>query len=129
NETNHKVKLDHKVENDSDSNELLKTPEAEEITLTGRSNLQVGNNESYELYKSAWSGADNVPDKESTDYNDTTIYAINDLGEYDILTEDLSDLVKTDDLTTLQCELDAVNDHIHEYTEASGVEADPISWW
>ncbi len=106
----------------------MKTPDAAEITLPGRSYLQVGNNEIYELFQSAWSGADYVPDKESTDYIDTTIYAINDLGQYDILTEDLSGLDKKDDLTKLPSELDAVIDHIHEYTEASGIEALPRPW-
>ncbi|MCV80314.1 type VII secretion protein EssC [Listeria monocytogenes] len=126
--SNSKFKLALKVQNASDSNEILKTPDAAEITLPGRSYLQVGNNEIYELFQSAWSGADYVPDKESTDYIDTTIYAINDLGQYDILTEDLSGLDKKDDLTKLPSELDAVIDHIHEYTEASGIEALPRPW-
>ncbi|MBC1774329.1 FtsK/SpoIIIE domain-containing protein, partial [Listeria seeligeri] len=72
--------------------------------------------------------ADYVPDKESTDNIDTTIYAINDLGQYDILTEDLSGLDKKDDLTKLPSELDAVIDHIHAYTEAAGIEALPRPW-
>ncbi|MBC1770698.1 type VII secretion protein EssC [Listeria welshimeri] len=126
--SNSKFKLALKVQNASDSNEILKTPDAAEITLPGRSYLQVGNNEIYELFQSAWSGADYVPDKESTDYIDTTIYAINDLGQYDILTEDLSGLDKKDDLTKLPSELDAVIDHIHAYTEASGIKALPRPW-
>ncbi|MBC1487605.1 type VII secretion protein EssC [Listeria sp. FSL L7-1485] len=126
--SNSKFKLALKVQNASDSNEILKTPDAAEITLPGRSYLQVGNNEIYELFQSAWSGADYVPDKESTDYIDTTIYAINDLGQYDILTEDLSGLDKKDDLTKLPSELDAVIDHIHAYTEAAGIEALPRPW-
>ncbi|MBM5720077.1 type VII secretion protein EssC [Listeria ivanovii] len=126
--SNSKFKLALKVQNASDSNEILKTPDAAEITLPGRSYLQVGNNEIYELFQSAWSGADYVPDKENTDYIDTTIYAINDLGQYDILTEDLSGLDKKDDLTKLPSELDAVIDHIHAYTEAAGIEALPRPW-
>lgn len=126
--SNSKFKLALKVQNASDSNEILKTPDAAEITLPGRSYLQVGNNEIYELFQSAWSGADYVPDKESTDNIDTTIYAINDLGQYDILTEDLSGLDKKDDLTKLPSELDAVIDHIHAYTEAAGIEALPRPW-
>ncbi|MBC8930064.1 type VII secretion protein EssC, partial [Escherichia coli] len=35
---------------------------------------------------------------------------------------------KKDDLTKLPSELDAVIDHIHEYTEASGIEALPRPW-
>ncbi len=126
--SNSKFKLALKVQNASDSNEILKTPDAAEITLPGRSYLQVGNNEIYELFQSAWSGADYVPDKENTDYIDTTIYAINDLGQYDILTEDLSGLDKKDDLTKLPSELDAVIDHIHAYTKEVGIEALSRPW-
>src|SRR5699024_182054 len=61
--SNSKFKLALKVQNQSDSKEVLKTPDAAEITLPGRSYLQVGNNEIYELFQSAWSGADYVPDK------------------------------------------------------------------
>ncbi|MBC1476081.1 type VII secretion protein EssC, partial [Listeria grandensis] len=86
--SNSKFKLALKVQNASDSNEILKTPDAAEITLPGRSYLQVGNNEIYELFQSAWSGADYVPDKDDQEQVDTTIYAINDLGQYEILTED-----------------------------------------
>src|SRR5699024_6096891 len=53
-----KFKLALKVQSHSDSKEVLKTPDAAEITLPGRSYLQVGNNEIYELFQSAWSGAD-----------------------------------------------------------------------
>src|SRR5699024_12474666 len=64
--SNSKFKLALKVQNQSDSKEVLKTPDAAEITLPGRSYLQVGNNEIYELFQSAWSGADYVRDKEHT---------------------------------------------------------------
>ncbi|MFX3851863.1 hypothetical protein ACJBTT_11160, partial [Streptococcus suis] len=41
----------------SDSMEMLKTPDAAASTQVGRGYLQVGNNEGYELFQSAWSGA------------------------------------------------------------------------
>lgn len=126
--SNSKFKLALKVQNASDSSEILKTPDAADITLPGRAYLQVGNNEIYELFQSAWSGADYIPDKEDESYMDTTVYAINDLGQYDILTEDLSGLDKKDELTKLPSELDAVIDHIHAYTEAEGIEALARPW-
>ena len=67
--------------------EMLKTPDAAEITQVGRGYLQVGNNEVYELFQSAWSGADYQPDKEEQGIEDHTIYAINDIGQYEILDE------------------------------------------
>ncbi|MEW9676388.1 type VII secretion protein EssC [Lentibacillus sp. L22] len=126
--SNSKFKLALKVQNASDSNEVLKTPDAAEITLPGRAYLQVGNNEIYELFQSAWSGADYVPDKDDHELVDTTIYAINDLGQYDILTEDLSGLDKKDEIEQTPTELDAVIDYIHDYTEAQQIEPLPRPW-
>ncbi|RDW16461.1 type VII secretion protein EssC [Oceanobacillus arenosus] len=126
--SNSKFKLALKVQNAGDSNEILKTPDAAEITLAGRAYLQVGNNEIYELFQSAWSGADYVPDKEDQEYVDTTIYAINDLGQYDILTEDLSGLEHKEVVEKTPTELDAVIDYIADYTEKQQIEPLARPW-
>lgn len=51
--TNSKFKLCLKVQNESDSREMLKSPDAASIVQPGRAYLQVGNNEIYELFQSA----------------------------------------------------------------------------
>lgn len=71
--SNSKFKLALKVQDASDSNEILKTPDAAEITLPGRAYLQVGNNEIYELFQSAWSGADYTAGRREKELIDTTI--------------------------------------------------------
>ncbi|WP_242274605.1 type VII secretion protein EssC, partial [Bacillus cereus group sp. BfR-BA-01310] len=126
--SNSKFKLALKVQNASDSNEILKTPDAAEITLPGRAYLQVGNNEIYELFQSAWSGADYIENKEDQEQLDTTIYAINELGQYEILSDDLSGLGNKTEITTVPTELDAVIDYIHDYTEENRIEALPRPW-
>jgi S-DNA-T family DNA segregation ATPase FtsK/SpoIIIE len=55
--SNSKFKLCLKVQNKEDSNEVLKTPLAAEIKEPGRAYLQVGNNEIFDLFQSAYSGA------------------------------------------------------------------------
>ena len=55
--SNSRFKLCLKVQTQSDSNEVLKTPLAAEIREPGRAYLQVGNNEIFELFQSAYSGA------------------------------------------------------------------------
>lgn len=55
--SNSKFKLCLKVQNQSDSNEVLKSPLAAEIREPGRAYLQVGNNEIFQLFQSAYSGA------------------------------------------------------------------------
>lgn len=55
--SNSKFKLCLKVQNKNDSNEVLKSPLAAEIREPGRAYLQVGNNEIFQLFQSAYSGA------------------------------------------------------------------------
>ncbi len=126
--SNSKFKLALKVQNASDSNEILKTPDAAEITLPGRAYLQVGNNEIYELFQSAFSGADYVPDREDHEYVDTTIYAINDLGQYDILTEDLSGLDHKEEIEKVPTELEAVIDYLAAFAKKEEVVQLPRPW-
>src|SRR5699024_5780499 len=126
--SNSKFKLALKVQDARDSNEILKTPDAAEITLPGRAYLQVGNNEIYELFQSAWSGADYVPDQDDQEFIDTTVYAINELGQYDILTEDLSGLDQQKEVEKTVTELDAVIDYIADYTEQQKIEPLPRPW-
>lgn len=54
--SNSKFKLCLKVQNQEDSKEVLKSPLAAEIKEPGRAYLQVGNNEVFELFQSAYSG-------------------------------------------------------------------------
>ena len=55
--TNSNFKIALKLQNESDSREILKTADAAGITRAGRAYLKVGNTERYELFQSAWSGA------------------------------------------------------------------------
>ena len=54
--SNSRFKLCLKVQGPEDSNEVLKSPLAAEIKEPGRAYLQVGNNEIFELFQSAYSG-------------------------------------------------------------------------
>lgn len=60
--SNSKFKLCLKVQDEADSNELLKKPDAASIVEPGRAYFQVGNNEIYQLFQSAWSGAKKYED-------------------------------------------------------------------
>lgn len=88
--SNSKFKLALKVQNEADSNEVLKTPDAARITQPGRAILQVGNNEIYEMFQSAWSGAAYSEEKEKAEF-DNRVYLVNELGQGVLLNEDLSE--------------------------------------
>lgn len=55
--SNSKFRLCLRVQDKQDSMDMLHKPDAAYITQAGRSYLQVGNDELYELFQSAWSGA------------------------------------------------------------------------
>lgn len=60
--SNSKFKLCLKVQDAGDSREILKTDLAATIVEPGRAFFQVGNNEIFELFQSAWSGAKKYED-------------------------------------------------------------------
>ena len=70
-----------KVQDRSDSMEMLGRPEAALLTKTGRFYLQVGFNEVFTLGQSAWSGAVLIPKPRYVEEPDTSFEMLNDLGE------------------------------------------------
>ena len=60
--SNSKFKLCLKVQNSEDSKEVIKSDLAASIVEPGRAYFQVGNNEIFELFQSAWSGAKKYDD-------------------------------------------------------------------
>ena len=77
--SNSRFKLCLKVQSKEDSNEVLKSPLAAEIKEPGRAYLQVGNNEIFELFQSAFSG---VPEREDEGTGKAfTIYEVPDGGK------------------------------------------------
>jgi DNA segregation ATPase FtsK/SpoIIIE, S-DNA-T family len=76
--SNARFRVALKVQNTEDSREILKNGDAASITVTGRGYLQVGNNEVYELFQSAWSGA-SYHEEESFDMEDE-VAIVTDLG-------------------------------------------------
>lgn len=115
--TNSKFKLALKVQNEADSREIIKTGDAANITQPGRAYLQVGNNEIYELFQSAWSGASYIEEKQE-EQADNRVYLINELGQGELINQDLSGTGESNQLKKTQ--LDAVADHIREVYESMG---------
>lgn len=126
--SNSRFKLALKVADRGDSMEMLHTPDAAEITQAGRAYLQVGNNEVYELFQSAWSGADYQPEKDDQGIEDHTIYSINDLGQYEILNDDLSGLDQAENIKEVPTELDAIVENIQALTKEMGISDLPQPW-
>ena len=77
---NSKFKVCLKVQDKSDSIEMLKRPEAASLKETGRFYLQVGYDELFELGQSGWSGAKYVPSDKIVLKVDESINIIDDVG-------------------------------------------------
>lgn len=109
--TNSKFKLCLKVQNEADSREMLKTPDAASITQPGRAYLQVGNNEIYELFQSAFSGGAYREEDEKQE-GDMRVYLVNSLGQGQLINQDLSGSMESNQIR--KTELDVVVDYIGE---------------
>ena len=78
--SNSKFHICLKVQDEQDSNEMLKRPDAANLKQTGRFFLQVGYNEYFVLGQSAWCGAKYYPSEEITKVVDKSVDFINDIG-------------------------------------------------
>ena len=126
--SNSRFKLALKVADRGDSMEMLRTADAAEITQTGRAYLQVGNNEVYELFQTAWSGADYQPEKDHLGIEDHTIYLINELGQYEVLNQDLSGLDMAEEIKEVPTELEVIVQEINHLHQEEGIAAVAQPW-
>lgn len=110
--TNSKFKLCLKVQNESDSREMIKTPDAAAITQPGRAYLQVGNNEIYELFQSAFSGAPYSEEESGEEERDIRVWMVNELGQGRLINQDLGGSMESNRIRKTQ--LDVVVEHISE---------------
>lgn len=77
---NSRFKICLKVQDRADSNDMLKRPDAAEISETGRFYLQVGYNELFELGQSAWAGAAYLDMDKSGQEPDGCMDVLDELG-------------------------------------------------
>lgn len=113
--SNSKFKLCLKVQTKEDSNEVLKSPLAAEIKEPGRAYLQVGNNEIFDLFQSAYSGG---PASTSEDgYNEFKIYGVELSGRRRLVYEKKKK--KTDEKQETQ--LSVIVDYIAEFCNNNNI--------
>lgn len=117
--SNSKFKLCLKVQSQDDSNEVIKSPLAAEIKEPGRAYLQVGNNEIFELFQSAYSGA---PEKIGD--NSVKEFSINKVSICGKRSEIFSRKAKKrDGIVTTQ--LEAIVNYVNTYSRNKGIQKLP----
>ena len=117
--SNSRFKLCLKVQDQQDSNEVLKSPLAAEIKEPGRAYLQVGNNEIFELFQSAYSGAPEKADNNNT--KEFKVFALNNSGRKIPIFEQKKK--KSEDGNVTQ--LDAIVQYVHNYCQSNHIERLP----
>ena len=78
--SNSKFRICLKVQDKSDSQDVIKRPDAAELSTTGRFYLQVGYNELFETGQSAWSGAPYFPSNTVQKKIDENVIVVDHLG-------------------------------------------------
>ena len=127
--SNSRFKVCLKVQERSDSMDMLKRPDAAELTQTGRFYLQVGYNELFEIGQSAWSGAPYYPANRLEKEVDNSVTVIDRTGtplvKYKIDK-------KAQQFSNPQKQLDAITLHIKEIADREHISVrklwlDPIA--
>lgn len=119
--SNSRFKVALKVQDANDSKEILKNGDAATITVTGRGYLQVGNNEVYELFQSAWSGAPYMEDAYGTE---DEVAIVTDTGLIPLSDVDADQSAKKE----VQTEISAVVEQIEQIQGEMGIEKLPSPW-
>lgn len=78
--SNSKFRVCLKVQEKADSQDMIKCPDAAELSQTGRFYLQVGFNELFALGQSAWCGAEYIPTETIEKAVDNSIQVVDNLG-------------------------------------------------
>lgn len=111
--SNSKFKLCLKVQTKEDSNEVLKTPLAAEIVEPGRAYFQVGNNEQFDLFQSAYSGA-KILEGDMSNHNIFEINQINLWGKRSVIYSNKKLVNSEGAKSQLQAIVEYVNDYCIE---------------
>lgn len=116
--SNSRFKLCLKVATKEDSTEVLRSPLASEIREPGRAYLQVGNNEVFTLFQSAYSGASALSDRNGST-REFKISEVSFTGQRKTIYERKA--TRTNDGSKLT-QLKAIVDYIDKYCQEAGIE-------
>lgn len=115
--SNSRFKLCLKVQSQEDSNEVLKSPLAAEIKEAGRAYLQVGNNEIFELFQSAYSGSPDRMEDAGSRINEFALYDISLSGKK----KPIYVQKHKKEAGNSRTQLEVIVDYVHDYCEKKAI--------
>ena len=121
--SNSRFRVCLKVQEKSDSNEMIKCPDAALIKNVGRFFLQVGYNELFALGQSAWCGAQYYPKEKLKKKIDQSLIVVDNIGNY--LNKQESDLNKEQEVSKGE-ELGNILKHIIDVSKNVNIKAQPL---
>jgi S-DNA-T family DNA segregation ATPase FtsK/SpoIIIE len=119
--SNSRFKVCLKVATKEDSNEVLKSPLAFEIHEPGRAYLQVGNNEIFTLFQSAYSGASAQSDKNGN-MREFSISEVSFEGKRTVVYEQKAQVSESGRKIN---QLEAITEYIADFCKNSGITSLP----
>ncbi len=121
--SNSKFRVCLKVQERSDSMDMLKRPDAAELAQTGRFYLQVGYNELFELGQSAWAGALYYPSDRVITEKDDSVDVIDKNGR--IIKQARMDK-RNAMFVNQNKQLDEITDYLKHIAEEEGIKIKPL---
>ncbi len=121
--SNSKFKICLKVQERADSMDMLKRPDAAELTDTGRFYLQVGYNELFEMGQSAWAGAPYFPSDVVQKEKDHSVTVI-DMNGHPLKEIKLDK--KRGMMKDAKKQLDVITDYLKNTAEEEGIRIRPL---
>lgn len=121
-DSNSRFRICMKVNDVSDSREIIKKPDAATITQPGRAYVRVGNDEVYALVQSYWSGAEYMGDKQVSEHSENKVRVVDINGRRLDLKKKPKKTDKGKD------ELTVIIEHINQVAESRGIVKLPGLW-
>ncbi|MFD0588504.1 type VII secretion protein EssC [Paenibacillus sp. GCM10027627] len=121
--SNSKFRVCLKVQEKADSMDMIKRPDAAELTITGRYYVQVGFNELFELGQSAWAGAPYHPSDRVEKHKDESVVIIDNLGRP--LKQMKADRRKSVSANPPK-QIDEINKYLAEIAKEEGIKVKPL---
>lgn len=127
--SNSRYRICLRVQDEGDSREMLKIPDAAYITNPGRGYLQVGSNEVFESVQFAWSGAPYRPGQDAKQ-SDTQLFEIKLDGSRSKLVDPLEIIpqVRAEERGIELKQLSVLTQYIAEEAEGQGIHRLPGPW-
>ena len=116
--SNSKFKVCLKVQDRSDSNEVIKKPDAASLKDAGRFYLQVGYDDYFDMGQSAWGGAKYIPTDKIIRKIDDSIGFINNVG---YVTKSINDELKKEETQNLGDQLTNIVKYIYNLSEKDDI--------